>query len=131
MLEGHCHCGAARWTLAELPQSVTACSCTICRRYGVLWAYGHIEHDIKVTGETNTYRRLDGDSIDFHFCATCGCVTHYVSIHPQGDGRFRTAVNLRMTNLEPIKHLPINHFDGLDTWVKLPRDNRTVKDLWF
>lgn len=131
MLEGTCHCGAVRWSLAELPQSATACSCTICRRYGVLWAYGYIHHDIKVSGETRIYRRKDGGSLDFHFRGSCGCVTHYVATDPKEDGRFRTAVNLRLTDPEPIEHLPIRHFDGLDKWKSLPGDNRTVKDLWF
>jgi hypothetical protein len=69
------------------PESVTACNCTICSRYGVLWAYGHIDHDIKTFGDTTTYRRADGGAIDFHFCPICGCVTHYVAVKPGADDR--------------------------------------------
>ena len=39
MIEGACHCGAVRWKFDVTPKSATACNCTICRRYGVLWAY--------------------------------------------------------------------------------------------
>ena len=46
MLKGKCHCCAIRWTLSELPRSVTACNCTICRRYGSLWAYGYLARNI-------------------------------------------------------------------------------------
>lgn len=131
MLEGSCHCGAVRWTLSQEPGSATACSCTICRRYGALWAYGHIGHDIEVTGETKTYRRKHDGDIDFHSCRNCGSITHYLSTHPPENGRVRAAVNLRMSDPAPICDLPIRHFDGLDSWQSLPRDNRTVKDLWF
>ena len=44
-MNGSCHCGRVTWTLKTPPTSVTACNCTVCRRYGVLWAYGHIGHD--------------------------------------------------------------------------------------
>lgn len=131
MLTGTCHCGDAGWTLKDLPQSATACNCTVCRRYGVLWAYGHINHDIHSVGETATYQRSDGGDIDFHFCARCGCVTHYVATAAGEDGRFWTAVNLRMTDPEPICDLPIDHFEGHQTFQDLPRDDRKVQDMWF
>jgi hypothetical protein len=130
-MQGTCHCGRVTWTLAAPPLSVTACNCTICRRYGVLWAYGHIGHDIEVAGDTTAYRRADGGAIDFHFCPRCGCVTHYVATRPGADGRRWTAVNLRLTEPGAIEALPIDHFDGLDTFDDLPRDGRCVRDLWF
>ncbi|NJO37303.1 MAG: GFA family protein [Rhizobiales bacterium] len=130
-MQGTCHCGSVTWTLDTPPESVTACNCTICRRYGVLWAYGHIDHDIHTSGDTAAYRRADGGAIDFHFCPKCGCVTHYVATRPGDDGRHRTAVNLRLTEPEPIAGLPIDHFDGLDSFDDLPRDGRCVSDMWF
>lgn len=130
-LKGTCHCGRVEWALDALPESATACNCTICRRYGVLWAYGYIGHDIHVTGEANAYRRADGGAIDFHFCPQCGCVTHYVATKPGDNGRRWTAVNLRMSDPDLIDALPVDHFDGHDTWDDLPRDGRTVKDMWF
>ena len=41
MLKGSCHCGAAGWTLEGDPGPATACNCTLCRRYGALWAYDY------------------------------------------------------------------------------------------
>ena len=114
-----------------IPTSATACNCTACRRYGALWAYGHIDHDIRVTGAAAAYRRADGGAIDFHFCPTCGCMTYYVATEAGADGRRRTAVNLRMAEPEPVAPLPIDHFDGLDSFEDLPRDHRCVRDLWF
>lgn len=130
-MQGICHCGHVTWTLDTPPASATACNCTICRRYGVLWAYGYIGHDIHVSGATTRYRRANGGAIDFHFCAVCGCVTHYVATAEDADGRRWTAVNLRLTDPEPIAELPIDHFDGLDSFDDLPRDGRRVADLWF
>jgi hypothetical protein len=30
-----------------------------------------------------------------------------------------------------VADLPIDHFDGLNTFDDLPRDGRCVRDLWF
>ncbi|MGB3472144.1 MAG: hypothetical protein WBA51_15110, partial [Erythrobacter sp.] len=61
----------------------------------------------------------------------CGCVTHYVAARAGTDGRHWTAVNLRLTDPAPIADLPIDHFDGHDSFDDLPRDGRTVRDMWF
>lgn len=129
MLEGSCHCGAVRWQLDALPASATACNCTACRRYGVLWAYGHEGEDIRVEGPTTAYVR--GTALSFNFCPRCGGVTHWRALREDAEGRRRMAVNLRMTEPGPVAALPIDHFDGLDRWEDLPRDGRCVRDLWF
>ena len=131
MLKGNCHCGDVSWTLKDLPESATACNCTVCRRYGVLWAYGYINDDIRSYGKTTTYRRKDGGAIDFHFCAKCGCVTHYIRTAAGEGGRHRTVVNLRLCDPDLIFELPIDHFDGQKTFEELARDGRKVGDMWF
>ena len=72
-----------------------------------------------------------GKAIGFHFCPTCGCVAYWRSLKTQEDGRRRIGVNLRLTEPGPVGHLPIDHFDGLDTFEDLPRDGRCVADYWF
>ncbi|KPF48468.1 aldehyde-activating protein [beta proteobacterium AAP121] len=131
MLEGSCHCGRVRWAWhhAALPEGATACNCTVCRRYGTLWAYDHEGEGITVSGPTQAYIR--GGSVEFHFCPACGCVAFWRGQQVQADGRRRIAVNLRMTEPRPIARIPIDHFDGLDTFDDLPRDGRCVADLWF
>lgn len=128
-LEGSCHCGKVTWEFDGVPESITACNCTACRRYGVLWAYDFEGEGIRVNGETRAYVR--GQSLGFHFCSGCGCVAYWRSLEAGDDGRRRIAVNVRLTEPGPIEHVPIDHFDGLDTFDDLPRDGRTVKDLWF
>ncbi len=112
-----------------MPDSATACNCTVCRRYGVLWAYDFEGGRIEVSGSTRTYVR--GRSIEFHFCGACGCVAYWRSREADGAGRRRIAVNLRLTDPEAVAHIPIDHFDGLDTFEDLPRDGRCVGDYWF
>ena len=131
MLKGTCHCGEVRWTLDAVPTSVTACNCTICRRYGALWAYGYDGHDIQTIGQTRAYRRRDSGDICFHFCAICGCVTHIVAHCEDEDGRKRAAVNVRTCDPALISEVPIRHFEGYDSFKELPSDRRTVKDMWF
>jgi len=85
MIDGSCHCGSARWTLLEMPESVTACNRTACRRYCVLWAYGYEDETIEVAGETTPYTR--GNSLSFNFCARCGGVTHWRPLQPNAGRR--------------------------------------------
>ncbi|EHR70807.1 hypothetical protein BurJ1DRAFT_1961 [Burkholderiales bacterium JOSHI_001] len=129
MLKGACLCGAVAWTLRDVPDSATACNCTACRRYGALWAYGHENEDISITGETEPYIR--GEGLSFNFCKTCGCVAFWRGLQVNQEGRRRMAVNLRLTEPGPISSLPIDHFDGLEKWEDLPRDGRCIQDIWF
>ena len=129
MIEGTCLCGSATWEMKTTPQSATACSCTACRRYGALWAYGWEGEDVTFTGETTEFVR--GDSLGFNFCPTCGNVSHWRSLTVNEQGKRRVAVNLRLAEPTPIADVPIRHFDGLDTWSSRPEDGKCVKDMWF
>ena len=129
-ISGCCHCGAVSWTHQGIPESATACNCTVCRRYGVLWAYGYEGENIVVSGPSKAY--VCGDqTIGFHFCPDCGGVSFWRSIEAGQDGRRRIAVNLRQTEPEWVAHIPIDHCDGLDSFEDLPRDGRCVADYWF
>jgi hypothetical protein len=129
VIDGSCHCGAVTWRFEGMPKSTTACNCTVCRRYGVLWAYGYEGEGIKVSGPTTAYVRAK--EIGFHFCPTCGCIAYWRALTPNQEGRRRIAVNLRLTEPEAIARVPVDHFDGLDTFDDLPRDGRCVADYWF
>ena len=49
MIQGSCHCGAVQWQFESQPEGATACNCTVCRRYGVLWAYDYDGAGVKVS----------------------------------------------------------------------------------
>jgi len=129
MIEGSCHCGALRWQLDAVPEGATACNCTVCRRYGVLWAYDWDGEGIRVSGPTRAYQRGERE-IEFHFCATCGCVAFWRAAQADAAGRKRIAVNLRLAEPEVVAAIPIDRFDGLGAFADLPRDGRSVRDVW-
>ena len=128
-IQGACLCGAVTWQFDGIPESATACNCTACRRYGALWAYGYEGEGIRVVGSTTAYVR--GESLEFHFCPTCGNLAFWRGQRANAEGRRRIAVNLRLAEPGPVAHIPIDHFDGLDKWEDLPGDGRCVRDLWF
>ena len=130
MLKGSCLCGAVSWTFDGMPDSATACNCTACRRYGTLWAYDYEDERIKVSGETTPYIR--GKALSFNFCPQCGCVAYWRGLNLNDNGQRRIAVNLRLAEDPPaVAAIPIDHFDGLDTFDDLPRDGRCVSHMWF
>lgn len=133
MLTGACHCGGVTWTHSGAPNQATACSCTSCRRYGVLWIYGHEGETIKVTGPLSAYRRSDLEDpvLTFNFCPNCGCVVCWRGEKTDQDGRRKMAVNVRLSEPDTVAHLPIRHFDGHDRWAAVEGHGNTVKDMWF
>jgi hypothetical protein len=129
MLEGSCLCGALRWKFDGMPEGATACNCTACRLYGVLWAYDHEGEGIRTSGPTQAYVR--GKALGFQFCPTCGCVAYWRALQLKKEGKRRIAVNLLLAEPEAVAQIPIDHFDGLVSFDDLPRDGRCVKDYWF
>jgi len=129
MIQGSCLCGAAKWRFEATPDGATACNCTACRRYGVLWIYDYEGEGVHVSGPTQSYVR--GNALGFHFCPTCGCVVYWRSLQADKAGRRRLAVNVRLAEPEAVGHIPIDHFDGLGKFEDLPRDGRCVADYWY
>lgn len=130
MIEGACHCGAVRWRFASEPDAATACNCRACRRYGALWIYGHENEDVFVSGPTTAYTHGE-KSLGFHFCPSCGCMAYWRAVEPGPDGRRRLAVNVRLAEPDSVATIPVQRFDGLHSWTDLPRDGRSVGDMWF
>jgi hypothetical protein len=81
MVEASCHCGAVRLECNAAPETVTDCNCSICRRYGVLWAY-YSPAQVRLVapnGATESYT-WGKHSLEFHRCRACGCVTHWAAM---------------------------------------------------
>jgi hypothetical protein len=132
MLKGSCHCGRAGWTLEGEVGQVTACNCTLCRRYGALWAYGLEGLKADLFGKTKTYSRSGkaNPALEIHFCAECGSVIGYRSLRLEADGTRKIAVNVRLAPPEAVFDNDVVHFDGLSTFEDLPSDGRRIRDLW-
>ena len=115
MIESSCVCGAVHLKINRAPDEVTDCNCTLCRRYGALWAY-YSPKDVKVTkGATDTYARGARLS-EFHRCKHCGCITHWAPVDKTRD---RMGVNARLMAPEVLSRARVRRFDGLKTWKLL------------
>ena len=60
-----------------------------------------------------------------------GCVAFWRARQKDPQGRTRIAVNDRLAEPEAVAQIPIDHFDGLNTFQDLPRDSRWVADYGF
>jgi hypothetical protein len=86
----------------EPPGDVLDCRCSICRRYGTLWAY-YAPAQVRITpaeGATDIYMWQNRD-LEFHRCRTCGCVTHW-SAAPKFQPFDRMGVNARLMEPEVL-----------------------------
>ena len=81
MVRAACHCTAVRFEIAEIPDWVLDCNCTICRRYGAIWTYPDAANVKLVRGADSTDTYIWGDrELAFHRCRECGCVTHMTAL---------------------------------------------------
>jgi hypothetical protein len=105
LLQAACHCGRIQIQLPSRPAFVKECRCSVCYKYGALWAY-FPRRDVVITvsevAKLQKYVRsdagADGD-ISFNRCSHCGCmVCWFGEVVPPGgfDGPERMAVNCRM-----------------------------------
>lgn len=111
MISATCHCQAVKVEVTEKPLSLTQCNCSICRRYGAMWAYFTVKSATINCGRDAiaVYSWNDHD-IEFFHCKTCGCLTHYESMNKTGN--YRVALNARMMDPQDIEGIEIRHFDG-------------------
>ena len=112
-VESTCHCGAVRLTCTFAPSEVTDCNCSICRRYGTLWAY-YSPRNVTIEpaeGATDIYM-WDDRSIEFHRCKACGCVTHWAPVDRAHD---RMGVNARLMPLQTVAAARVRKLDGAGT----------------
>ena len=110
LVEASCHCGAVTIEIDAAPETVTDCNCSICHRYGVLWAYYPLAQ-VRISGETDIYMWGDHD-LEFHRCKTCGCVINWSAVDISID---RMGVNANLMPLEVLAKARIRHLDGAVT----------------
>lgn len=108
-----CHCGAVQIPIPALPTEVTDCNCSLCRRYGVLWAYFQVSELGPLPDASLTHFYEWGDrNVRFHRCRGCGCVTHWIPTDPAGEWR---GINARLFPPRALETLRVRHKDGADT----------------
>ena len=118
MITGTCHCGAVKVEIPRRPRMLTSCNCSICRRYGVLWAYYNAA-DVRLIckrGATESYS-WGRKALNFVRCRTCGCIINWKRIRP----RKVNYVGVNARNFEPkvLERVRVRRLDGADTWKYL------------
>ncbi len=111
MIESSCHCGAVKLEIDTAPETVKDSNCSICRRYGVLWAY-YSPNQIRISGGPTDIYMWNDREIEFHRCRHCGCVTHWA---PVDKSLMRTGVNARLMAPEVLARARVRRLDGADT----------------
>jgi len=76
--KGHCLCGAVRFTVKDMDNSVEACHCSMCRR----WGGGPLMcvpagSDVDFEGEENITVYDSSDWAERGFCKVCGSHLFY------------------------------------------------------
>jgi len=110
MVQAVCNCGAVRLEVAP-PDEVWDCHCSVCRKFGTLWAY-YNPKDVRIVAEpgaTHVYQR-GARVLEFHSCKVCACQTHWAPARPYP----RMGVNARLLPPEVLAAAQLRHGDNPD-----------------
>lgn len=108
-----CHCNRVQAQLPSKPKKLNECHCTVCYKYGALWAYfGRNEVKVTVADDTKleAYTRDDSDGdISFIRCGHCGCMMVWWGLGEYSGPEHKMGVNCRM--------LPETEIEGIEKRV--------------
>ena len=109
-MRGSCHCGKVGLEVPGAPAEVSSCNCSICRKTGILWCYFRPDEVVIEAADGATEPYIWGDKcLALHHCVTCGCITHWVNLMPEGD---RMGVNARLLEGFDAEKARRNLIDG-------------------
>ena len=121
-IEGGCHCGAIRFSFdADVPETLTRCTCSICSKRGMLVAYCTPEQFHVIAAGADGVYRWNTKAVEHHFCAVCGCATFIDSPAFEPDGKWdghtrRIGVNARLFDGYDAALAPVTVIDGKNLW---------------
>ena len=102
-----CHCGRVRIQLPSKPTRLLECHCTVCYKYGALWAYfPRNEPVIKIADDATLvpYIREDtAGNISFNRCSYCGCMVCWLGEKGFSGPTHKMGVNCRMLTESEIE----------------------------
>ena len=97
-LAATCHCGAVQIRVRRMVRTLTSCNCSICRRYGALWAY-YAPHSVRIRAPKGGWRSTPGTAGSaITFAARAAAASR---ITPTAAGSARTTVGVNAANFEP------------------------------
>lgn len=81
-IKASCHCGRVTLELPSPPTRLNECRCSICYKYGALWAYYPRKDVLIMASEPGSHSYLRKDSgckgeISFNWCNYCGCLMYW------------------------------------------------------
>jgi hypothetical protein len=115
MIKFSCLCGQVRIEIANRPDFIHECNCTLCSKSGARWSYLH-PSEARVEGATQGYSRDDKDdpAAEIHFCTTCGSTTHFVLTQSAVAryGNSQMGVNMWLADPEELTGMELRYPDG-------------------
>ena len=145
-LEGSCHCGAVRFSVAsDTPYPYNKCYCSICRKTAGAGGYAinimGRANSLKISGEENIsiYRsaKNDRDHYDHdglskarrHFCSKCGSpLWVHGSDWPDYIYPFVSAIDSPLPQAPESTHLMLAHKAN---WVRMRIDDHDVEFEYY
>jgi hypothetical protein len=114
-IQGTCLCGAVQLGATRLPRQVTQCNCSVCRRYGTLWAY-YRRAAVTITAPRGALEHFSvrARGLKFVRCRTCGCVISWQR-RTKGDDQ-RMGLNTRLLDHALMADIPVKVLDGDKSW---------------
>lgn len=121
VLKGSCHCGGTTFEVAEAPETVTRCTCSLCSKRGALWAYyDRTKFKLLTSRESVATYRWRTRLVAHNFCPVCGCGTFtetpdWSTGEPNFDNP-RIAVNAHLFDDFDLEAVPVEVIDGKNLW---------------
>ena len=127
-IQGTCLCNAVQLGAARLPRQVTQCNCSVCRRYGTLWAY-YRRSAVSITARRGVLEdySVHARGLKFVRCRECGCVICWDSRSKGLDQRM--GINTRLLDQALMAAVPVKVLDGDKTWRTL--DTYAKPEMWI
>lgn len=127
-IQGTCLCNAVQVGAARLPRQVTQCNCSVCRRYGTLWAY-YRRSAVSITAPRGTLAHYSTRprGLKFVRCRSCGCVICWEGRGGGSDQRM--GINTRLFDHALMAAIPVKVLDGDQTWRTL--GTYTKPEMWI
>jgi len=111
-LTAACHCGRVQIPLPSEPTKLNECRCTVCYKYGAIWAYYprpnvviNTAGDAKIEKYIRADEGSDGD-LSFNRCGHCGCMMFWYGEGQWAGPEHQMGINCRM--------LPEKDIEGIE-----------------
>ena len=119
MMQGGCHCGRVRFSVAADLDQVTECNCSICTKKGFLHLIVPCEQFELISGKDDLATYTFNTRVAKHtFCRVCGIHAFYV---PRSDPD-KIDVNVRCIDNVDLSAIVFKQFDGQNWEAAMQKD---------